>query len=189
MPGIPAPARDGNRIRQWLVDRGADRIDHPGGTLLDHLGRVAHRLDDWAVPDDVVLAGLCHAAYGTDGFATALITPDERHRLVDLVGERAEHLVYLYGSCVRNPLYPQLSGHDQVTVLDRFTGDAHRLDDADLRAFLEITVANEIDVMVHNEALARQHAQPLFELFSSAGHRLSEAARRDCAILTGLALG
>lgn len=180
---------DDNQVRQWLADRGADAIEHPGGTLLDHLGRVAERLATWATSDNVVLAGLCHAAYGTDGFATALIAPDERPRLVDLVGNRAEHLVYLYGSCVRNPLYPQLACRESVTVIDRFTGCAHRLDDSDIRAFLEITVANEIDVMLHNENLARRHAQPLYELFSAASHRLPAAARRDCALLTELAQG
>ncbi|TCJ99284.1 DUF6817 domain-containing protein [Nocardia alba] len=180
---------DDNQVQQWLTDRGADAIEHPGGTLLDHLSRVADRLTTWATPDHVVMAGLCHAAYGTDGFVTALITPDERPQLVDLIGNQAEHLVYLYGSCVRNPLYPQLAGREPVTVIDRFTGDSHCLDDSDIRAFLEITVANEIDVMLHNEELARQHAQPLYELFSAASHRLPASARRDCVLLTELDRG
>ncbi|WP_446221289.1 DUF6817 domain-containing protein [Nocardia sp. IBHARD005] len=180
---------DENQVQQWLTDHEADTIGHPGGTLLDHLRRVAERLATWAVPDDVVLAGLCHAAYGTDGFATALIAPDERPQLVDLIGNRAEHLVYLYGSCVRNALYPQLAGREPVTFIDRFTGNAHRPADSDIRAFLEITVANEIDVMLHNKDLARRHAQPLYELFSATSHRLPTAARRDCALLTELAQG
>ncbi|MBY6388854.1 hypothetical protein HG717_33835 [Rhodococcus erythropolis] len=30
----------------WLRDRGAESIKHPGGSLLDHLVRVAHNRDD-----------------------------------------------------------------------------------------------------------------------------------------------
>ncbi len=57
---------------------GAAGIDHPGGTLLDHLFRVRALLDEWGAPRDVQLAGLCHAAYGTDGFGVTLLDTTER---------------------------------------------------------------------------------------------------------------
>ena len=53
-----------------LVERGADDLDHPGGTLGAHLRRVAARLVDHGVDETTRRAGLWHAAYGTDGFPT-----------------------------------------------------------------------------------------------------------------------
>ncbi|WP_446211850.1 DUF6817 domain-containing protein [Micromonospora sp. IBSANI012] len=59
--------------RSWLRRRGAEAIDHPGGTLYGHLCRVQERLA--ALGSDVAtqLAGLTHAVYGTDGFDLALL--------------------------------------------------------------------------------------------------------------------
>lgn len=77
-----------------LRTRGADSIDHPGGTLLAHLVRVASLLAEWGADDDVQLAGLCHAAYGTDGFGVALLGLDERALVIEAIGQNAEALVY-----------------------------------------------------------------------------------------------
>jgi hypothetical protein len=54
---------------------GAADIPHPGGRLLAHLVRTHDQLAAWDQAPEVCLAGLCHAAYGTDGFPTALLTP------------------------------------------------------------------------------------------------------------------
>jgi hypothetical protein len=59
-------------VIQLLTDLGAARIEHPGGTLLAHLERTRSRLAAWHARPALQLAGLCHAFYGTDGFATAL---------------------------------------------------------------------------------------------------------------------
>ncbi|MBY0442811.1 MAG: hypothetical protein K2Q25_11875 [Mycobacteriaceae bacterium] len=173
-------------VQQWLLRHGADSIAHPGGTLFDHLSRVAARLAEWKAPDEVRVAGLCHAAYGTDGFATALIGLTDRIELRKLIGVRAEHLVYLYGSCVRATVYPQLNNHAAVSFANRFTGEIAPAPAADTRAFVEITAANEIDVMLHNQDLADRHAQSLYELFSSARHWLSAEGWQACSLLPTL---
>lgn len=174
-------------VQQWLVRHGADSMVHPGGTLLDHLNRVAARLADWRASDDVRVAGLCHAAYGTDGFAAALIEPASRAELRKLIGVRAEHLVYLYGSCERSMVYPQLNNHAAVNFANRFTGKIVPAPAADTRAFVEITAANEIDVMLHNQELANKHAQSFYQLLSAARHWLSPKGWQACSILSTLA--
>ncbi|MEU0678020.1 DUF6817 domain-containing protein [Streptomyces sp. NPDC006172] len=50
----------------------------------------------WGADPDVQLAGLCHAGYGTDGFDGSLLGITERWVLAELIGDRAEALVYLY---------------------------------------------------------------------------------------------
>jgi len=169
-----------NAAEALLRARGADDIEHPGGTLWAHLGRVLTVLVEWGADDDVQLAGLCHAAYGTDGFRVALLTLDERPALAEAIGSYAEALVYLYASCDREQTYPQL-GRPVVTFTDRFSGTRHTPPPTGLRAFMEISAANELDVVRHNRELADQHGDGLAALFAGAGQCLSEPARQAWA--------
>lgn len=159
-----------------LQGRGAKNIDHPGGTLFAHLRRVRAVLVGWGADDKVQLAGLCHAAYGTDGFGVALLALDERPVLAQVIGPEAEALVYLYASCDRKQTYPELA-QPIVTFTDRFSGSRHVPSASDLRAFMEITAANELDVVRHNPELASQHGLGLAALFDNTRQHLSESAR------------
>ena len=78
-----------------LLVRGADELDHAGGTLYVHLHRVAKRLTTLGASDTLVVAGLAHAAYGTDGFPTHLFDwQTERPVLESIIGSEAELIVY-----------------------------------------------------------------------------------------------
>ncbi|WP_330181458.1 hypothetical protein OHB26_34595 [Nocardia sp. NBC_01503] len=171
------PQRD--RIEQFLTEHGADRIPHPGGTLLAHLKRVAGLLADWDAADHIQLAGLCHATYGTDGFGQSLLDIADRPMLVNLIGEPAEALVYFYASCDRGAVYSRLAD-DKVLFRDRFTGTEEYAEPRDLSAFMEITAANELDVMTQNSELAARHGVALHELFGRTRHHLSPKAWHDC---------
>ena len=164
------------RIREFLLDRGAGDLSHPGGTLYEHVVRVAKLLAEWGAGQDLQAAGLCHACYGTDGFGQALLDLAERPVLSALIGARAESLVYLYGSCDRAAVYPALAKPGPVPLLDRFTGRTRTPPERDIRAFTELTAANELDVMRHSPAMAAQHGAALLWLFASARARMSGAA-------------
>lgn len=161
------------QIEAFLRDRGAGRMPHPGGTLLEHLGRVQRLLIEWGADPAVQLAGLCHASYGTDGFAPALLPVTERATLTELIGERAEALVHLYASCDRATVYPLVNGTWPVPFRNRFTGDRHIPPPAHLRAFLEITTANDPHTAqdLRNSATLRTVQLPLFNSFPSAETR------------------
>lgn len=131
-------------------------------------------------PPDVQLAGLCHATYGTDGFDNALLAPSDRATLAEVIGQDAEALVYRYGSGDRRAVYPRLGEPGPVPFTDRFTGRVDQPTEAELRAFVEITVANELDVLAHNPALAAEHAGALWRLFSRVRSRMSPAAWQSC---------
>ncbi len=160
-----------------LVTRNAQNLEHPGGTLLEHLRRVGEQLGDWGASRDVQLAGLCHAAYGTDGFPVSLLDLDQRGTLREVIGMQAEELVYLYASCDRGQVYPQL---DQAAVYfhDRFTGLQARPDRKSLRAFVEITAANELDVVRNSSALAAEHGPAIQRLFVRASWHLTPSAQQ-----------
>lgn len=163
-----------------LIAHGAASIEHPGGTLLDHVRRVQRVLAEWNADVDVRLAGLCYAFYGTDGFSTALLNIDQRSVLERVIGRNAESLVYLYGSCDRDYVYPRLH-EKRVDFRDRFTKMLQTPDDTSLKAFAEITAANELDVVRHNAAIAAQLGQALMKLFAGSRTHLSVAASQAWA--------
>jgi hypothetical protein len=135
-----------------LLVRGADELEHAGGSLYVHLHRVAKRLTSLGASDTLVLAGLAHAAYGTDGFPTHLFDwQQERPVLEAVIGPEAELLVYRYGSCERETTWRDLAEHHTVT--DRFTGTSEELSGADLRDFVDLTIVNELDVLDHAPSL------------------------------------
>ena len=172
-------------ITEFLLGRGAGQLPHPGGTLYEHLVRVAALLAEWGAGEDLQVAGLCHACYGTDGYDQALLGLDERPVLTALAGVRAESLVYLYGSCDWAAVYPALGQDGPVPFRDRFTGRTHRPPERDIRAFTELTAANELDVMRHNAALAARHGAALRQLFAGARPRLTDAAWQVWSDLPG----
>ncbi|WP_433195370.1 DUF6817 domain-containing protein [Nocardia sp. CA-107356] len=179
MDDVAADTVGRGRIERFLRELGADRIAHPGGTLLAHLIRVTDVLAEWGAGADIESAGLCHAMYGTDGFNQSLLELSERRTVAALIGARAEALVYLYGSCDRSAVYPRLDT-PSVVFRDRFTGREFEPDGTDLRAFMEITAANELDVMAHNAELAAQHGPALYQLFARTSGYLSSNAWQAC---------
>src|SRR4051794_20282115 len=102
---------------QLLVGRGAERMLHPGGTLLAHLQRTARRLETWGAEPDLITAGLCHAAYGTQGFRTPLLQRSERQLLRAHIGDEAEAIVYAYCASERT------DSPGGCALRDRFTGE------------------------------------------------------------------
>ena len=164
------------QIQEFLLDHGAGQLPHPGGTLYEHLIRVAALLGDWGADEDLQVAGLCHACYGTAGYPHPLLGLDERPVLSALAGARAESLVYLYGSCDRAAVHPALKEPGQVPFRDRFTGRTHTPPEPDIRAYTELTAANELDVIRHNPAMATRNGAALRQFFAGARQRLTSAA-------------
>jgi hypothetical protein len=167
----------------WLRDHDAGRIEHPGGSLLDHLVRTHAKLCMWSLDQDVCLAGLCHAAYGTDGFATALLNTEARPVLTELIGQRAEYLAYLYGSCDRGLTYPTFrSPGSDIAIVDRFTGGHSDPVAADLIAFCHITIANELDVLVRGGHHSTIFVEWVRQISSDMALWLNENAVSDCQL-------
>lgn len=177
-----------DRIERFLRGHGAAEIPHPGGTLLSHLIRVTDLLTTWGASREIRYAALCHAMYGTDGFDRALLDLEHRTALVELIGEHAEALVYQYAGCDRSVVYPRLPDLP-VLFRDRFTGREYLPPEADVRAFMEITVANELDVLAHNAELAAAHGPALFEFFDRCGELLSPRARAAVRTRLGARVG
>jgi hypothetical protein len=152
-------------VRHWLRERGAEMIEHPGGTLYAHLGRVHDRLGALGHDRDVCLAGLAHAAYGTDGFDVTLCDPADRGPLRALVGERAETLIHTYGGCDRARTWREFGRTRRV--VDRWSGQSVVLCDADATAFADLSIVNELDVSEQDPSIAERYGSYFRSVFAS----------------------
>jgi hypothetical protein len=162
-----------------LHELGAEKIDHPGGTLLAHLVRVRERLARWQARPALQLAGLCHAFYGTDGFATALLPIGRRADLRAVIGTEAEELVHFYASCDRTASYPTL-GDPAPSFHDRFTDTTSAPTLQQLQDFAELTVANELDLVDQNPSWKAHGRADLLPLFTRFRPLLTPEAWQDC---------
>ena len=178
--------RERKNVVAALAERGAGGIDHPGGTLLAHLERVAQLLEAWGASEDLVVAGLAHAAYGTDGFDVALFEVEDRSVVAALVGRGAEATVYRYASCDRAHVLGQLGRREPVDFRDRFSGVSEPVGGAELRAFAELTFANELDLMRHSEEFRRVHGAAIAALFTHWEGLVSEAAFEELGRVNAL---
>lgn len=169
------PEPEATVVVESLALRGAARIPHPGGTLLAHLERVHTLLARWGARPALRSAGLCHAFYGTDGFAEALGDPSRRDELALIAGDEAEQLVYFYGSCDRGFSYPHLA-EPTGPFRDRFTGTVLRPPLSLRQDFAELTVANELDIAAVNPGFRAEDGPALLRVFSSWRNLLSEPA-------------
>ncbi|HEX5202711.1 DUF6817 domain-containing protein [Paractinoplanes rhizophilus] len=158
------PIRERN-LRAWLRQHGAETIEHPGGTLYAHLSRVHDRLGRLGLDDDTRLAGLAHAAYGTDGFDVVLLDPRDRSTLREIIGEAAENQVHRYGGCDRSRTWQRLAGTGEI--YNRFVQRPERPGVAELRSFADLSIVNELDVMEQLPSMRDEHGEYFRRLFAA----------------------
>lgn len=158
----------------FMKSRDADHTDHSEGDLLSHLQTTADLLKSWGNCDDVCLAGLCHAVYGTEGFKQSMLDVSQRDTLKDIIGPAAEALVYFYASAERNSFCPSIT-HGPVAFRDRFTEEVFEPDEQMLRDCLELMLANDVEIARRFEQF-KTYTQPYnSELFTRCKGYVSEA--------------
>jgi uncharacterized protein DUF6817 len=168
-----------------LRERGAESIEHPGGTLYAHLIRVYERLAGHGADPELQFAGLAHAAYGTDGFDVALFDRHDRTPLQALVGSAAEQLIYRYGGCDRSRSWSDLAQTKQVW--NRFDDSVETLAPAELRAFVDLSIVNELDVVEQSAAMAEKYGDYFGRLWADWRPLASPQVMVDAdAVLAGL---
>lgn len=89
----------------FLQQRDAHQTAHSGHTLLAHLTGVHQLLARWGAARPLQLAGLFHSVYGTQVFAKASVQKTERASVIQLIGETAETLVWLFAHLARPRLF------------------------------------------------------------------------------------
>lgn len=61
------------KLISQLIDIGVSGFEHLNGSLLKHLEGTHMLLQSWNANNDLCIAGLYHAVYGTSGFDEVLV--------------------------------------------------------------------------------------------------------------------
>ena len=115
-----APRRE---MVAFLDSLGTADVDHTGGDFLQHLCGVHDLLLARGASARVAAAGMFHSIYGTETFQGFSLPLDQRPRVQELIGERAEHLAWC--NCVMDrasfdaSLGDALAGAEQLEIRDR----------------------------------------------------------------------
>ena len=62
--------------------------------------------------------------------------------------------MYLYASCDRGAVYPELTSSGPLRFRDRFTGETSEVPERDAAVLVELTAANELDIVTVSAAWA-----------------------------------
>ena len=170
----------------FMKTRDADSTAHSGGDLLGHLQATADLLQSWGNPDDVCLAGLCHAVYGTEGFQRSMLDVSQRAVLQEIISPAAEALVYFYASAERNSFCPSIT-RETVNFRDRFTGDVFEPDERMLRDCLELMLANDVEISRREENFLRYTLPYNSELFTRCKEYVSNPGFSSLCDVYGIA--
>ena len=108
----------------YLISKRTQQVSHYKKNLFQHLVNVYNKLREWRCEEDVCYAGLFHSIYGNEHFKEQI----EKDRIVikNLIGEKAENLVYLYNKDrYQNKNLKIISlanelDHDYIHVIDNY---------------------------------------------------------------------
>jgi len=93
-------------VIDFLRSEGAGDLGHARArSLLAHLVGSYEIARRWEQASVVAHAALIHSVYGTEVYARPLLPLTRRHELINLVGEQAERLAYLFAVIPRGPLF------------------------------------------------------------------------------------
>ncbi|REL27825.1 hypothetical protein DXX93_15510 [Thalassotalea euphylliae] len=159
-----------------LQAMGAGEFVHLNGSLIEHLSSTYQLLKNWGASTVLCDAGLYHAAYGTAGFDAHMLSLHQRDQVAKLIGQEAEAIVYLYCACDRDFTFAKLSASKAIAFKDRFTNSTFSLTDQQAREFCELTVANELELVIASEPFKAEHGGGLKRLFNNMQAWLSNSA-------------
>ena len=141
--------RSREEVSEALIAIETERSRHTQRTFYDHLIGTGDILVRWGCPWELCLAGYFHATYGTEGTAHLKVplTPDHREPLIQLIGDRAERIVYLF-CCAerREDMHLQLRAPGSRHELrNRWTQQLIPTDELTLRELVTLLNANLLE--------------------------------------------
>jgi hypothetical protein len=130
------------KIVAFLHEQTKD-VTHSGRTFFEHLVGVHDLLQQRRAPSYVCLAGLFHSIYGTNVFRHQTVPINNRDLIVDLIGEHAELLAFIFCSCERPKALIQAAQRGPpYRVINQRDGEMIPLAPIDMLALLIIEDAN-----------------------------------------------
>lgn len=104
------------RLKRFLRANGAERVEHSGESLLDHLLATRDVLAGWGGRRELCDAGLFHSVYGTQFLGDELLGTDRRDEVRAMIGDDAEAVAWLWHGIKRESLAHNLEREDGLSV-------------------------------------------------------------------------
>lgn len=162
---------------RFLLARGAGEIDHYGRPLLAHLKGTFELLRDWRNPDEVCVAGLFHAVYGTENLTACRPDLSYRAQVQALIGRRSEELALLFGVADRTALLTR-NTLPPYHVVRHDSGETVPVSPDVLSALVEIGSANLVEKIAHLPPAAGNALRRELGLYQGMQEFLSAEAGR-----------
>src|SRR4051812_16170346 len=115
---------DFKRLTAFLRGLEIDKVPHTQKNYLAHLIAVYNLMREYAQDQERCRAGMFHSIYGTEKFQGFKLPLDDRDKLIELIGPRAERLCYWNCLMDRASLDRQLEQPEGPYVIrNRETGE------------------------------------------------------------------
>ena len=154
------------RFADYLRELGAADIDHSENTYLAHASGVYRDLKSWGCSQALCDAGMFHSIYGTELFQGFTLPLERRGEVRDLIGERAERLVYLNCCLLRASLDESVRrGRAPHTLKDRFLQQEIELSQEDFDDLCRLHLCDWLEQVARDDrwSLRRQAFRSMAE--------------------------
>lgn len=159
-------------MTDYLVAFGAADIAHTEKTYLAHAIGVYRSMKLWRADDELCRAALFHSIYGTEGFQDLTLPVSRRGELRDLIGERAELLVYANCAMDRDSFHALVEQDLQRYILgDRLSGGTIDLSRAQYQDLLRLHLCDFLEQVERSGAWNAQRSS-----FAAMARRLGQPA-------------
>lgn len=148
----------------FLRRRGAHEIAHSEHTLLDHLCGVRALLLHWGADADIADAGLFHSVYGTEVFRRPPIPESDRSIVRQLIGEKAERLVWLYCCLRRNDFEIAAARGTPNHIVNHATGERVTIVPHEALTLTNLLAADVLEQLARCPLRNRRRAESVFKL-------------------------
>jgi hypothetical protein len=119
---------DFKQLTAFLRQLAIDKVPHTQKSYLAHLIAVYNLMREYGQSEELCRAGMFHSIYGTEKFQGFKLELDQRERLCELIGPRAERLAYWNCLMDRSTLDSQLEQPvGPYVIRNRETGEPMEL--------------------------------------------------------------
>jgi len=147
-----------------LISLGVEDFAHINGNLLSHLKGTKDLLSKWGNREALCNAGLYHSIYGTQGYKKQ--SSNDRTNIINIIGEEAEKIIFYFSTCDREHFYPQI-GYPELKHRNRLNEEIEVLDESMVKDLLELTLANELEILMKLPPPLTENWKILFERFKN----------------------
>lgn len=121
-------AAEYKQLTDFLVRLGIAEVDHSDKSFLAHLIGVYQDMKTHGCNEELARAGMFHSIYGTQMFQGFKLGLEERPKVRELIGERAERLAYC-NCAMDRPSFDRILDQQQAPYrfLDRITHETIEL--------------------------------------------------------------